>query len=403
MLFAAARCLFFVLRCAPRPRCARPVCCPSRLPPRFSLRGFGRCAAGGLVLPALRGLRRFASSVPVSLRCTGSCVTCSSVRWTLCFSQGFALGWVGPPWLVVLRWWRLRRAVRYPAWFSCRFTDCSAWSGPELCEAVVRGRRGFIRFWGCAPFPLHLRRRLLRRRPTFHCVILMFLRGLRPSLSGPSSVVVHAVFLAGLRLGPVVLPWCSCSGESTPAAGGDRRGFLCGSRSVSLGSGALRSNGQKQRWIYSRLGCAPSCCRYDDSVVNELMRSCYAPVAVTADSRTGVTNRPRHHPLRSNTSHTTVHHEAQLHAPLPAPQASSQVRQAADPTTHTTGAKPPPRRRLPPTLYVCQAPTRRPQETCSRRYTIYTEGKSRRCRKPGVAGYGESGRQFRPPRSPESA
>ncbi|WP_345042271.1 hypothetical protein [Arthrobacter methylotrophus] len=46
---------------------------------------------------------------------------------------------------------------------------------------------------------------------------------------------------------------------------------------------------------------------------------------------------------------------------FPAPQASPTVSQHRNPATHTTGAQPPPRQQLPPTLYVCQTPTRRPQ------------------------------------------
>jgi hypothetical protein len=61
---------------------------------------------------------------------------------------------------------------------------------------------------------------------------------------------------------------------------------------------------------------------------------------------------------------------------LPVPQASPNGRQRRDSAAHTTGAQPPPRRRLPPTLYVCQTRTRRPQ--AKPRHTQMAPNKSKR-------------------------
>lgn len=91
------------------------------------------------------------------------------------------------------------------------------------------------------------------------------------------------------------------------------------------------------------------------------MRS--ALVEDTVKSRTGVTNRPRHPPLRSNSSRTLLHHEEQLHEPTHRRrQASPNRHQQRKSATHTTGAQPPPTPDLhPPSMCARHSPAgRRP-------------------------------------------
>lgn len=211
MLFAAARCLLFVLRCAARPRCARPGVLSFSSADSLFVPGLWPLRGRGRVLSAFRGLRcRCAPPpVPVSLRGAGSCVTCCSVRWASCFSQGFALGLVVPPWRVV----------------SSLVAPAAGGQVPGLFRVLVHEVLSGVS--GCAT-SLCTCGAVLRRRPTFSSRH----RSVSP---GAAPLACRLVFRCGSRcvsrgfargwwfFRGVLVP-ASCA----PAAGGDRRGFLCG-------------------------------------------------------------------------------------------------------------------------------------------------------------------------------
>jgi hypothetical protein len=64
-------------------------------------------------------------------------------------------------------------------------------------------------------------------------------------------------------------------------------------------------------------GCAPSRCLLVDAAKNGKMTVRSALVEDTVKNRTGVANRPREQPLRSNSSRTTLHHHEERNGPTP--------------------------------------------------------------------------------------
>ncbi len=194
MFFAAARCLLFVLRCAPRPRCARPGVLSFSsadslfVPGLWPLRG--RCR----VLSALRGLRCRCAPPPSPFRCavpvSASPVVLSAGRRVFLRASPWA-GW-SLRGVLSRRWWRLRRAVRCPARFAC-------WSTVRFSLS------------GAAPRPLHLRRSASPASDLFIASSECFSGGCAPRLSARLPLWFTMRF-PGLRPGALVVPRRSCSG-----------------------------------------------------------------------------------------------------------------------------------------------------------------------------------------------
>jgi hypothetical protein len=121
-----------VLRCPPRPCCARPLLV-SRLvllPGVLAATRPGPCPS-----PLPRGLRLRCAPPASPFRCAGL-VPASSVP----LSAARLVSRTAPPWAVwffrgvlVHRWWRLRRSVRCPArlawWFRLRVPACGCAAG----------------------------------------------------------------------------------------------------------------------------------------------------------------------------------------------------------------------------------------------------------------------------------